>query len=80
LLVFFVLALGVLLGAEFNAAIQERVPAKVKPPRVLDPRSWQTFNPEDEEQPSGPASNGPASKETPAVTADETKRQSRKLS
>jgi len=45
LLFFFVLALGVLLGAEFNAAIEERKPAKVRPPRVLDPRNWQLFHP-----------------------------------
>ncbi|MDT4914663.1 MAG: rane protein [Pseudonocardiales bacterium] len=43
LLFFFVLALGVLLGAEFNAAIEDRKPAKLRPPRVLDPRSWQMF-------------------------------------
>ena len=47
LLYFFVLALGVLLGAELNAAIQERNPAKVRAPRVLDPRNWQTFEPDD---------------------------------
>ena len=51
LLFFFVLALGVLLGAEFNAAIEERKPARVKPPRVLDPRNWQMFQP-DEPKPS----------------------------
>jgi membrane protein len=84
LLFFFVLALGVLLGAEFNAAIQERTPAKVKPPRVLDPRSWQTYTPE-EPKTSGPAANGPATKEAPGTKeapagADETERQSRKLS
>ncbi len=43
LLFFFVLALGVLLGAEFNAAIEQRKPAKRKPPRVLAPRNWQVF-------------------------------------
>jgi membrane protein len=43
LLFFFVLALGVLLGAEFNAAIEERAPATVRPSRVLDPRNWQLF-------------------------------------
>lgn len=43
LLFFFVLALGVLLGAEFNAAIEQQKPAKVKPPRVLDPRGWHLF-------------------------------------
>jgi membrane protein len=47
LLFFFVLALGVLLGAEFNAAIEERKPARIKPPRVLDPRNWQMFQPDD---------------------------------
>jgi membrane protein len=47
LLFFFVLALGVLLGAEFNAAVEERKPAKVKPPRLLDPRNWQMFQPDD---------------------------------
>jgi membrane protein len=46
LLFFFVLALGVLLGAEFNAAIEERKPAKVRPPRVLHPRGWQVFDPD----------------------------------
>jgi len=40
LLYFFVLALGVLLGAEFNAAIEHLSPTPVKPPRVLDPRAW----------------------------------------
>ena len=58
LLFFFVLALGVLLGAEFNAAIQERTPARVKPPRVLDPRSWQTFTPEEDTDPAESTSNG----------------------
>jgi membrane protein len=57
LLFFFVLALGVLLGAEFNAAIEERSPAKVKPPRLLDPRNWQMFQP-DEPKPDPPAANG----------------------
>ena len=31
LLFFFVLALGVLLGAEFNAAIEQRKPAQIRP-------------------------------------------------
>ena len=43
LLFFFILALGVLLGAELNAAIESLKPAKAKPPRVLAPRTWQTF-------------------------------------
>jgi membrane protein len=55
LLFFFVLALGVLLGAEFNAAIEERKPAKIKPPRVLDPRSWQIFQPDEPAEPVPPA-------------------------
>lgn len=41
LLFFYVLALGVLLGAEFNAAIENLAPTPVKPPRVLNPRGWQ---------------------------------------
>lgn len=45
LLFFFALALGVLLGAEFNAAIEQRKPAKIKAPRVLAPRNWQVFHP-----------------------------------
>ena len=40
LLYFFVLALGVLLGAEFNAAIEHLSPTPEKPPRVLHPRGW----------------------------------------
>jgi membrane protein len=44
LLFFFVLALGVLLGAEFNAAVEQFRPAKVKPPRVLDPRNWRRLD------------------------------------
>jgi membrane protein len=59
LLFFFILALGVLLGAELNAAIQERKPAKVKPPRVLHPRSWRTFQP-DTAAGETPARNGPS--------------------
>jgi membrane protein len=41
LLFFFLLAMGVLLGAEFNAAIEQEWPSKVKPPRVLRARGWQ---------------------------------------
>jgi membrane protein len=40
LLFFFLLALGVLLGAEFNAEIEQLSPAPVKRPRVLKPRGW----------------------------------------
>jgi membrane protein len=60
LLFFFVLALGVLLGAEFNAAIEERKPAKVRPPRVLDPRNWQMFQPSSTDQGKDAAGNGAA--------------------
>jgi membrane protein len=59
LLFFFVLALGVLLGAEFNAAIERRKPAKTKPPRVLSPSNWQFFH----DGPTPPAGARPA--ETP---------------
>ncbi|GAB2463860.1 YihY/virulence factor BrkB family protein [Jatrophihabitans fulvus] len=44
LLFFFVLALGVLLGAEFNAAVEQYKPSKRRQPRVLDPRNWQVFS------------------------------------
>jgi membrane protein len=46
LLYFYVLALGVLLGAEFNAAIEHLSPTPVKPPRVLRPRNWQRLDDE----------------------------------
>ncbi len=45
LLFFFVLALGVLLGAELNAAIEALKPSKRRSPRVLDPRGWQRLQP-----------------------------------
>jgi hypothetical protein len=51
----------------------------VKPPRVLDPRNWQTFTPEDDANATGPATNGPA-KNDASVDTDEQDRQSRKLS
>jgi membrane protein len=41
LLFFFALALGVLYGAEVNAAIEQLAPTEMKPPRVLHPRNWQ---------------------------------------
>jgi membrane protein len=53
LLFFFVLALGVLLGAEFNAAIEQRSPAQTKSPRVLDPRNWEMFKPDGDDTPNG---------------------------
>lgn len=40
LLFFFILALGVLLGAEFNAAIEAASPTQPRPPRVLNPKTW----------------------------------------
>jgi membrane protein len=46
LLFFFVLALGVLLGAEFNAAIEQYAPSPPRPPRVLKPKSWSHVPPE----------------------------------
>jgi hypothetical protein len=39
-----VLALGVLLGAEFNAAIEQLSPTPIRPPRVLDPRAWRRLD------------------------------------
>jgi membrane protein len=59
LLFFFVLALGVLLGAELNAAIEQQKPSKVKPPRVLDPRNWQMF------APSAPEADHPTNRHGP---------------
>ncbi|MGI8762135.1 MAG: YihY/virulence factor BrkB family protein [Jatrophihabitantaceae bacterium] len=50
LLFFFVLALGVLLGAEFNASIEHLSPSPIKPPRVLHERNWQRL--EDAERPT----------------------------
>lgn len=41
LLFFYVLALGVLLGAEFNAALEEMSPTPPRRPRVLHPKGWQ---------------------------------------
>jgi membrane protein len=47
LLFFFVLALGVLLGAEFNAAIEQNSPSKPKKPRILNPEAWQRYDPDE---------------------------------
>ena len=44
LLFFYVLGLGVLLGAEFNAAIEQMAPTRRRPSRVLDPRGWQSLD------------------------------------
>ena len=40
LLFLFVLALGVLFGAEFNAAIEYMWPSRERRPRALHPRRW----------------------------------------
>ncbi|MCU1657665.1 MAG: Membrane protein [Pseudonocardiales bacterium] len=44
LLFFFLLALGVLFGAEVNAAIEQMAPSPVRRPRVLHPRGWQRLD------------------------------------
>jgi membrane protein len=51
LLFFYVLALGVLLGAEFNAAIEAMSPSPVRRPRVLHPKGWQ--QPDQDGSPEG---------------------------
>jgi uncharacterized BrkB/YihY/UPF0761 family membrane protein len=48
LLFFFALALGVLYGAEVNAAIEQLAPTEMKPPRVLHPRNWRRLDGRDE--------------------------------
>jgi membrane protein len=50
LLFFFVLALGVLLGAEFNAAIEQYSPSTPRKPRILNPKEWQRPEPTDDDQ------------------------------
>jgi membrane protein len=57
LLFFFVLALGVLYGAEFNAAIEQLSPTPAKPPRVLHPRNWQRVTDEVEKPPASDQSD-----------------------
>jgi membrane protein len=65
LLFFFVLAFGVLVGAEFNAAIEQLRPSPVRPPRVLDPRLWRHVDAGDDskasavENASSPATEDP---------------------
>jgi membrane protein len=44
LLFFFALALGVLYGAEVNAAIEKMAPTPERQPRVLHPRNWQRLD------------------------------------
>jgi membrane protein len=60
LLFFYILALGVLLGAEFNAAIEEESPARPREPRVLRARQWTTL-PEPGDRPTD--SPGPADRD-----------------
>ncbi len=50
LLFFFALALGVLYGAEVNAAIEQLAPTEMKPPRVLHPRNWRRLDTAAEER------------------------------
>jgi len=44
LLFFYVLGLGVLLGAEFNAAIEQMWPTPARAPRAFDRRGWQRLD------------------------------------
>lgn len=44
LLFFFVLAIGVLVGAEFNAAIERERPSAPRKPRVLNPKDWRHYS------------------------------------
>jgi membrane protein len=55
LLFFFVLALGVLYGAEVNATIEQMYPAPVRQPRVLSPRRWRRLD--ERAHPAAPQSN-----------------------
>jgi membrane protein len=48
LLFFFVLAIGVLLGAEFNAAIEQYKPSIPRKPRVLNPKDWRRLSTSDD--------------------------------
>jgi membrane protein len=67
LLFFYILGLGVLLGAEFNAALEQLAPTPVRPPRVLDPRGWRSLDDvdraddqsSDELRPDGQSSDEP---------------------
>jgi membrane protein len=54
LLFFYVLAIGVLLGAEFNAAIEQQSPSKPRKPRVLNPKDWQHVTTVDEPEEDEP--------------------------
>ena len=59
LLFFFILALGVLFGAEFNAAIEQIAPSKPRQPRVLDPRNWRRVGNADAEPADGSGDKEP---------------------
>jgi membrane protein len=72
LLFFFVLALGVLLGAEFNAEIEHLAPSPVKPPRILDPRSWQRLD----EHPAADPTDGRAGAEPAEPGPDQSESES----
>jgi membrane protein len=56
LLFFYVLALGVLAGAEFNAAIEGLSPTPVRPPRVLRAGGWQRVDEPPEDSSDQPGS------------------------
>jgi membrane protein len=60
LLFFFVLALGVLYGAEFNAALEQLSPTHAKTPRVLQPRNWQRLDEDGDVPPNGIAGGAPS--------------------
>jgi membrane protein len=60
LLFFFILALGVLLGAELNAAIEQVRPTSSKPPRVLRTGGWRQFQPEQDDVADDIGAGGPA--------------------
>jgi membrane protein len=64
LLFFFALALGVLYGAEVNAAIEQLAPTEMKPPRVLHPRNWQRLG-------SGADKENGADKKKGALSAEQ---------
>jgi len=64
LLFFYILGLGVLLGAEFNAAIEQMSPTPVRPPRVLDPRGWQSLDDVDEAARDQPGGGPPGGKDS----------------
>jgi membrane protein len=52
LLFFFVLAIGVLFGAEFNAAIEQYKPSEPRTPRILNPKDWRRVPPSEQLPPT----------------------------